>query len=197
MLEPVHRSPASPGREPDFELEIEIAVPRAVLHAFLCDLEAIAPLHPLIESIRALPPRPELPRARHYRVVDRIPVGPLTLTTVYTAALDPVADDEVHGHAWQSPGVYLHTVYHLEPGASAPGGAGAGRSAGAAGADDGPVTTRLREQVALRAPFGLRRFVTRQARDAHRTTLEKMKALLESRGRISADPRSAPDDRPA
>lgn len=156
-----------------FELEIEIAVPRAVLHAHLCALENLAPLHPLIESIRALPPRADLPQARHYRVVDQIPVGPFTMRAVYTAALDPVADDEVHGHAWQSPGVYLHTIYRLEPGQGAS--AVAGAEAGAAG------TTRLREQVVLRAPFGLRRFVTRQAREAHRTTLEKLKALLEAR----------------
>lgn len=169
----------------DFELTVEIAVPRAVAHAHLCSLESLAPLHPLIVSIQALPPRADLPRARHYRVVDRIPVGPFHLKAVYTAALDPVADDEVHGHAWQSPGVYLHTVYRLEPGAG-----------GAAGASGAPATTRLREQVALRAPFGLRGFVTRQARDAHRTTLEKMKALLESGAPHAAALRPAADARP-
>lgn len=171
-----------------FELEIEIAVPRAVLHAHLCALENLAPLHPLIESIRALPPRADLPQARHYRVVDQIPVGPFTMRTVYTAALDPVADDEVHGHAWQSPGVYLHTVYRLEPGQSASG------VPSAAGTTE---TTRLREQVSLRAPFGLRGFVTWQARNAHWTTLQKMKVLLESGAPAAADPRSAADERPA
>ena len=143
-----------------FEHEIEIGVPRATLHAFLCDLDNYVPLHPLIESIRALPARPERPRARRYRVVDQIPVGPFRMRTVYTAELEPVSDHEVHGEAWQSPGIHLLTVYQLEA--------------------RGPATC-LREQVTLRAPLGLRRFVHRQARDSHGVTLEKMKALLEGR----------------
>ena len=143
-----------------FEHETEIAVPRATLHAFLCDLDNYVPLHPLIESIRALPARPERPRARRYRVVDQIPVGPFRMRTVYTAELEPISDYEVRGEAWQSPGIHLLTVYQLE--------------------ERGPAT-RLREQVTLRAPFGLRRFVHRQARDSHGVTLEKMKALLEGR----------------
>jgi len=150
-----------PDAPPDarFEHAIEIAVPRARLHDFLCDLDNYVPLHPLIQSIRALPPDPAHPAARRYRVVDHIPVGPFTLKTAYTAALEPIADDEVHGQAWQSPGVHLLTVYKLE-----------------ARGDD---RTRLVESVALRAPFGLRRFVARQASASHRVTLEKMKALLE------------------
>ena len=143
-----------------FEHETEIAVPRATLHAFLCDLDNYVPLHPLIESIRALPARPERPRARRYRVVNQIPVGPFRMRTVYTAELEPISDYEVRGEAWQSPGIHLLTVYQLE--------------------ERGPAT-RLREQVTLRAPFGLRRFVHRQARDSHGVTLEKMKALLEGR----------------
>ena len=147
---------------PDFELTVEIAVAPAVLHDFLCVLENLAPLHPLIESIRALPPRADLPRARHYRIVDRIPVGPFTLKTVYTAALDPVSPTEVHGLAWQSPGIHLHTIYRIEP---EPGG------------------LLLREQVRVEAPWLLLRFVVAQASASHRTTLFEMKALLEARAR--------------
>lgn len=143
-----------------FEHTVEIAVPRAALHAFLCDLDNYVPLHPLIESIRALPARPERPRARRYRVVDQIPVGPFRMRTAYTAELEPVSDHEVRGEAWQSPGVHLVTRYQLE--------------------ERGKVT-RLHEQVTLEAPFGLRRFVLRQARESHGVTLEKMKALLEGR----------------
>lgn len=98
----------------DFVLESEMRVPRVRLHAFLCDLNNYLPLHPLIHSIEELPPLPELPRARHYRVVDRIPIAPFRLRTVYTAALDPVSQREVHGHARHWPGVRLHTVYTLE-----------------------------------------------------------------------------------
>ena len=56
----------------DFVLEIEIRVPQARLHAFLCDLNNYVPLHPLIESIEEISPMDDRPRARRYRVVDRV-----------------------------------------------------------------------------------------------------------------------------
>jgi len=143
---------------PDFELECEIRVPLPVLQAFLCDLHRYVPLHPFIESIQDLPPSAELPNARRYRVVDRIPMGPLRLKTVYTAALDPVAEDEVHGYAWQSPGIRLRTVYAL------------------AKTDDG---TQLIERCFVAAHLLLRGFVVSQARKAHAKTLDEMKELLE------------------
>ncbi len=95
----------------DFVHEIEINVSRDRLRAFLCDLHNYIPLHPLIESIEEITPLAEMPRARRYRVVDRIPIGPFRLRTVYTAALEAVTEREVHGYARQSPGVRLHTVY--------------------------------------------------------------------------------------
>ena len=142
----------------DFVHEIEIRVSQAQLHAFLCDLHNYVPLHPLIESIEEVPPTDEMPMARRYRVVDRIPLGPFRLRTVYTAALESVAADEVHGHAWQSPGIRLQTIYVLER-----------RESG----------TRLVERVSIEAPLLLRRFVVSQARQSHKETLAKMKALLE------------------
>jgi hypothetical protein len=143
---------------PDFCHEIEIEVPLANVHACLCDLERLAPLHPLIESIEGLPASDSMPRARRYRVIDRIPFGPFRLRTVYTAALDPVTDREVRGHAWQSPGITLHSIYTLEA------------------TEQG---TRLIERVMIEAPWILRRFVVAQARHAHEETLAKLKALLE------------------
>ncbi len=145
----------------DFVHEIEIRVPQERLHAFLCDLPNYVPLHPLIESIEEISPIDEMPRARRYRVVDRIPLGPFRLRTVYTAALESVTADEVHGYAWQAPGVRLHTVYALEETTSG---------------------TRLVERVSIEAPRILRRFVVSQARQSHRETLERMKALLEEAG---------------
>jgi hypothetical protein len=144
----------------DFVHEIEIRVGLERLHAFLCDLENYAPLHPLIESIEEIAATPELPGARRYRVVDRIPLGPFRLRTVYIAALDPVSEREVHGHAWQSPGVRLHTVYALEESA---------------------LGTRLIERVSVEAPRFLA-FVVRQARRSHEETLARMKELFEGSG---------------
>jgi hypothetical protein len=142
----------------DFAHEIEIATPRARLHAFLCDLYNYLPLHPLIVSIEDLPADPEMPRARRYQVVDRVPFGPFRLRTRYVAALEPVTGHEIRGHAWQSPGIYLQTTYTLE--------------------ERGAVT-RLAERVSVEAPRLLRRFVTTQASHAHQETLAKMKTQLE------------------
>jgi hypothetical protein len=59
----------------DFVQQIEIGVPRARLHAFLCDLANYVPLHPLIESIEEIPAIDEMLHARWYRVVDRIGIS--------------------------------------------------------------------------------------------------------------------------
>ena len=142
----------------DFVHEIEIRVPCARLHAFLCDLRNYVPLHPLIESIQELAATDEMPRARRYRVVDRIPLGPFRLRTVYIAALEPLTEHEVHGHAWHSPGIRLHTIYALQ---------------------DTVSGTRLVERVSIEAPRILRRFVVSQTRPSHEETLAKMKVLLE------------------
>ena len=149
-----------PEPEPDFVLHIEIAADRATLHSYLCDLERMAPLHPLIESITELEASAELPRARRWRVVDRVPLGPLRLRAEYIAAIESLSADEVHGHAWQKPGVRLHTIYALSEGLE-------------------PGTTRLEERVQVRAPFGLHGIVVRQARAAHTKMLAGMKQLLE------------------
>lgn len=143
---------------PDFELAREIEIPKQALHDFLCNLHRYVPLHPFIESIQDLPPNAARPSARRYRVVDRIPVGPVKLKTVYTAELDPVGPDEVHGRAWQRPSIRLLTVYRLESTASG---------------------TRLVESCRVAAPKLLRAFTVAQARKAHARTLDEMKSLLE------------------
>lgn len=142
----------------DFTLEQDIDVAPSVLHGFLCDLNNYIPLHPFIESIKELTPSIELPRARRYRVADRIPLGPFSLPTVYVAALDAVSRNEVHGYAWQFPSIRLHTVYSLTATS---------------------LGTHLVESVSVKAPALLHRFVVNQARRAHTETLMKMKALLE------------------
>jgi hypothetical protein len=80
---------------------------------------------------------------------------------VYIAALDVVSDREVHGYAWQSPGVRLHTVYALAEVASG---------------------TLLVERVTVECPRILRRVVVSRARESHEETLAKMKTLLDEGG---------------
>ncbi len=143
---------------PDFEHRIEIKVDRPVLREFLCDLGRYRELHPLIESIRELPAEDSAPNARRYRVVDRLPLGPFSFKGAYTASIEAVQEDEVHGNAWQPPRVHLLTVYKLE---------------------DYPGGTRIVERSYVEAPWYLRRYVRNQARESHRTTLARMKSLLE------------------
>jgi hypothetical protein len=150
----------------DFVLKQDFDVAPSVLHAFLCDLKNYVALHPLIESIEELSPSDELPLARRYRVVDRMPLGPFRVRTVYHAALDPVSKGEVHGYAWQFPAVQLHTIYALTT---------------------TELGTRLVERVSIRAPRLFRRFVVDQARRAHAETLSKMKRLLEAESEAKAE----------
>ena len=152
------QEPLIPQGAPSFELEVEVDVMRPALHAFLCDLHRYVPLHPFIESIQDLPSLEQLPDARLYRVVDRIPLGPFKMKTVYLAALEPISDSEVHGHAWQTPGIRLRTIYSLE---------------------ERRRTTRLVERCYVEASPWMRGFVVRQAKKAHAETLQKMKELIE------------------
>ena len=130
---------------------------------FLCDLRGYVPLHPFIESIQDLPEMEALPGAKVHRVIDRIPLGPFKLKTVYVAALEPRGDDEVRGHAWQQASVRLHTRYGLV---------------------DHEGGTRLVERCFVDAPRLLRPFVVSQARKAHDETLDGVKALLEDEARV-------------
>jgi hypothetical protein len=142
---------------PGFVLERQFDAPPDQVRDYLADLHNFSALHPLIESIDDLAPRPERPDARFYRVVDRISFGPFRVRTTYVASLEVVSDFEVHGDAWQRPAVRLHTVYELHP-------------------EHGG--TRLVERVEVEAPWGMRRFVTTQARQAHAETLDRMQAAL-------------------
>jgi hypothetical protein len=141
-----------------FVHEIDIAVARPRLHDFLCDLENFTALHPLIESITEIAPTAELPNARRYRVVDRVPIGPGRMKAVYTATLDPVSLHEVRGYAWQKPGIRLLTAYEIA---------------------DTNTGVHLTERVSVHAPWVLRRFVSGQAEASHLETMKKIKVLLE------------------
>lgn len=141
----------------DFVHTVDIQVDRARLYDFLCDLENYRPLHPLIESIEEIAPSEEMPDARRYRVVDRIPVGAFRLRTVYTAAIEPVTENEIHGYAWQVPRIRVHTIYELAEIA---------------------LGMRLSERVSIEAPRLLHGFVVREARQSHQETLTKMKDHL-------------------
>ncbi len=144
----------------DFRHEIEIGVPGSQISDFLADLHNIVPLHPLIVSMEDLPALPEMPSARHYRVVDRLAVGPMHIRVRYTATIEVSSEHEILAHAWQFPGIHLCTVYRMEQASE---------------------STRVIESVWVEAPRILRHYVIDQASQSHETMLAEMKVLLESR----------------
>lgn len=143
----------------EFQLTVEVdAAPDAVV-ALLADLDQLHVLHPLIESIRELPPTSERPDARRYRVVDRLTLGWLRLRTVYIAELRVLSETRVEGRAWQRPGVELHASYEVS---------------------DSEKGTRVEERTTLRAPRLLLPIVRPQAEAAHRRMLRNLGAHFEA-----------------
>jgi hypothetical protein len=125
----------------------EVPAPPQVVREFYVDLDNIKVVHPLIVSVQTLR-RTETSEgyAQTYRVVDRIPLGPLTLKINYTARLQVPVDGDVLTEADQSPGVRLRGTVSFEP-------AGAG--------------TRVTERIRFAAPRLLASITIREGVKAH------------------------------
>jgi hypothetical protein len=125
----------------------DVPAPPHVVRDFYVDLDNIKVVHPLIVSVQTLS-RTETSEgyAQTYRVVDRIPLGPLTLKINYTARLQVPADGDVLTEADQSPGVRLRGTVSFEP-------AGAG--------------TRVTERIRFGAPRLLSSITIREGVKAH------------------------------
>jgi hypothetical protein len=128
-------------------LSEDVPAPPQVVRDFYVDLDNIKIVHPLIVSVQTLS-RTETSEgyAQNYRVVDRIPLGPLTLKINYTARLQVPADGDVLTEADQSPGVRLRGTVSFEP-------AGAG--------------TRVTERIRIAAPRLLSSITIREGVKAH------------------------------
>ena len=125
----------------------DVPAPPQVVRDFYVDLDNIKVVHPLIVSVQTLS-RIETSEgyAQSYRVVDRIPLGPLTLKITYTARLQVPADGDVLTEADQSPGVRLRGTVSFEP-------AGGG--------------TRVTERIRIAAPRLLSAITIREGVKAH------------------------------
>jgi hypothetical protein len=125
----------------------DVPAPPQVVRDFYVDLDNIKVVHPLIVSVQTLS-RIETSEgyAQSYRVVDRIPLGPLTLKITYTARLQVPADGDVLTEADQSPGVRLRGTVSFEP-------AGGG--------------TRVTERIRIAAPRLLSPITIREGVKAH------------------------------
>ncbi|MFI5508109.1 SRPBCC family protein [Mycobacterium sp. NPDC051804] len=117
------------------------------VRAFYVDLDNIKTVHPLVVSVQRTG-RTELVDGycQSYRVRDRIPLGPLTLPTSYTANLRVASAGPVITQARQFPHVRLYGVVSFEP------------------IRDG---TRLVERLTIDAPRLLHATTLREAVKAH------------------------------
>lgn len=135
------------------------AAPDAV-RDFYVDLSNIKLVHPLIVSVETLSrSQTQDGHQQTYRVVDRIPLGPFTLRTVYQARLQVPVDGDVLTEADQSPGVRLRGTVSFDP-------------------VDG--ATRVTERIAITAPRLLAGITIREAVKAHAEMLAGIRSHFES-----------------
>jgi len=138
----------------------EVPAPPDQVHDFYVDLDNIKLVHPLIVSVDAVS-RSETADGylQSYRVVDRIPLAPVTIQISYRVRLYVPADGDVMTEADQSPGVRLRGTVSFE-------------------AVDGG--TRVTERLRITAPRPLASITTREAVKAHIAMLAGIRRHFES-----------------
>ncbi|HET9892230.1 MAG TPA: SRPBCC family protein [Mycobacterium sp.] len=141
-------------------LSEHVPAPPDAVRDFYVDLDNIKLVHPLIVSVETLS-RGETPEGyQHtYRVVDRIPLGPLTIRTSYQARLRVPARGDVLTEADQSPGVRLRGRVSFEP------------------VDGG---TQVTERIGITAPRLLAGVTIREGVKAHVKMLAGIRSHFES-----------------
>ncbi len=135
-----------------------------ILHAIQF-LEESTRYHPLVQHIDLLEAvtLPDGSTRRSYRVVDRVPLGPFKLRTVYTAIMTrPIGEQTVIAEAHQSPGVILRI-----------------RNDCVAGPDGGVTLTETIQIEASRILIGT---VKRQAEAAHKRLMAELRDALGAEG---------------
>lgn len=136
-------------------LTVQVAAPPEVLREFYVDLTNMKLVHPLVASVRSTA-RSETAGgyAQSYRIRDRIPLGPCTIPTSYSARLYVPRSGAVTAEARQFPLVRLHSRVTFEP------------------TGDG---TRVIEEMRVAAPRPLGSFTIREAVKAHVTMLTSIR----------------------
>jgi Polyketide cyclase / dehydrase and lipid transport len=138
----------------------EVPAPPDEVRDFYVDLDNIKLVHPLIVSVETVS-HSETPDGyqQSYRVVDRIPLGPLTIRITYQARLRVPARGDVLTEADQSPGVRLRGTVSFDP------------------VDGG---TRVTERIRIAAPRLLAGVTIREAVKAHVEMLAGIRSHFES-----------------
>lgn len=138
----------------------EVPAPPEAVRDFYVDLDNLKIVHPLIVSVQTIS-RTETSEgyAHSYRVIDRIPLGPLTLKVTYTARLHVPAHGDVLTEADQPPGVRLRGTVSFSP---------AGRG------------TQVTERIRFAAPRLLASVTVREGVKAHTEMLAGIRRHFES-----------------
>lgn len=144
----------------DRTLSEHVPAPPDAVRDFYVDLNNIGLVHPLIVSVKMVS-RSETPDGyqQTYRVVDRIPLGPLTIRTSYQALLRVPARGDVLTEADQSPGVRLRGRVSFDP------------------VDGGTLVT---ERISITAPRLLAGVTIREGVKAHAKMLAGIRSHFES-----------------
>jgi hypothetical protein len=128
---------------------------------FYVDLRNITAVHPLVVSVTPSQRRDtEDGYSQTFAVRDRIPIGPFTMNTAYTARVEVPTTGDVHTEARQFPRVRLFGTVSFEP------------------TGDG---TTLTERVLVTAPRPLAAFTAREAVAAHKEMLAGIRQHFERR----------------
>ena len=130
------------------------------VRAHYVDLDNIKDVHPLVVSVATLSrTATDNGYIQVYRVRDRIPLGPVTLPTTYTARLEVPSTGPVRTEARQFPAVRLDSVVSFDP---------------------IPTGTRLTERIRFTAPWPLLAVTVRQAIAAHEEMLAGIRRHFEA-----------------
>lgn len=135
-------------------LTAEVPAPPDRVRAFYADLRNMTLVHPLVTSVTCVQHRAD-PSGdyRDYRIRDRIPLGPLTLSIRYRASVLVTSDGLVHTESRQFPKVKL---------------------SGTVTFTSSPAGSTVTEDVLIGAPRPLAAFTVTQAVAAHTALLARI-----------------------
>jgi|SRR5579883_660975 hypothetical protein len=144
-----------------FDQDIFIAAPlervRTHLTALMTRIEEIHPLVIATQHVKTTT-APDGSAIEHYRVRDRMKLGPFSITFTYRVEMSASPEGRLVSHAYQSPGIHLYNTTWCEPEGNG---------------------TRVREHIEITAPRLLMNITYNGAATAHQELFAKLKARLE------------------
>lgn len=144
----------------DRTLSEQIPAPPDQVRDFYVDLDNIKVVHPLVVAVQIITRSEDADGYQQtYRVRDRIPLGPFSLTITYWAKVQVPVHGDVITEARQFPQVRLSGVVSFEP------------------IDSG---TLLTERLRIAAPRLLAAMTQREAVDAHTAMLAGIRSHFEN-----------------